>query len=183
LGLDRPENADLKQAFAEWEPEPVKEEEPPSAPVERPEEELVEAETKQATKPETDPVEPEALDKPRDKEGDFERRVKRPPTEEEISEDINPKSVQEPDEIDSLDLDRGASASQRSQFRNLKDITKKFKAERDELKGKLAPVLQELGVSADDPVALQTLAEKVRTLKAGPVLPRNRLPRSSFIGT
>jgi hypothetical protein len=169
--IDRPGNESLKAAYDNfnWDPAPVEEETPPSAPVEKPDEELVEAETKQATKPETDPVEPEALDKPRDNEGEFERRVKRAPTEKEISGEA--EAVQEADEIDSLDLDRGASVAQKSQFAQLKAITKRFKNESVELKSKLAPVLQELGVSADDPVALQTLAERVRTLKAGPVLP------------
>jgi hypothetical protein len=171
-GLDRPENKDLKAAFDAWDPEPVKEEEPPSAPVEKPEEEqLVEAsETKQATKPEVDPVAPEDLDEPQGKETDFERRVKRAPTEKEISGEVE-DVVHEADEIEALDLDRNASPAQKSQFRQLKNITKKFRQESVELKAKLAPVLQELGVSADDPTALQTLAEKVKALKTAPALP------------
>jgi hypothetical protein len=174
-GLDRPENKDLKAAFDAWDPAPVEEEPaPPSAPVEKPnEEELVEAsETRTATKPEVDvQQEAPAEELPKAKRS-FEKEVSRAPSEADISEDIDgPKAVHEPDEIDSLDLDKGASSAQRSQFKNLKEITKKFKAERDELKGKLAPVLSELGVDANDPVALQTLAEKVRSLKTAPALP------------
>src|ERR1700675_355700 len=74
-GLDKPENADLREAFAAWEPEPVVEEEAPADLPAAPET----AQTKPAHRPETDPIEPpaELAEKPQEKEPSFERRVRR----------------------------------------------------------------------------------------------------------
>jgi hypothetical protein len=121
--LNDPKNRDLKEPFDNWEPAPVEEETPPSAPVEKPEE-LVEAETKQATKPETD-VQQEAPEEVEKRETNFERRVKHAPTEQDIKDDLEPPKAKTDADFEAMELRSDAqkirsrnSASSKKLLRN-----------------------------------------------------------------
>jgi hypothetical protein len=168
-GLDRPENKDLKAAFDAWEPEPVKEEEPPSAPVEKPEEELVEAketegETRTAHKPEVDVQEAPAEELPRAKRS-FEKEVSRAPSEGEIREITDPKPKLDAESFEAMELRPDAPETQKSQFRQLKEVTQKFSAEAKAYRAKLAPLIKEFGLGdlPENPADVEKTLEQFQT--------------------
>jgi hypothetical protein len=102
------------------------------------------------------------------------------PSESEISDAIDrpepkpvPEKPTEDADLDTLELPQPAGEKNRSHFAELKEVTKRFKAESKTFRAKLAPLLQEQGIELkDDDIgsALDAFAEKVRSARSAPAV-------------
>lgn len=80
---------------------------------------------------------------------------------------------------ESLEPHAGASEAQKSQFRQLKDVTKRLSSENRLLRDKLAPLLRESGLEVkDDPVeltkALDEFGTKLQQAKSSTLDPQTK---------
>lgn len=131
--------------------------------------ELLEKEPPEAPKAEKE-EDPKEAPKPAAKE---EPEVK-PEANAEVKPEVKPEAKKV--DFENLELRSDAPEAQKSQFKQLKEITQKFSSEAKAYRSRLTPLLQEFGFDLKDnpeevDLALQEFTNKIRALKTGAITP------------